>query len=56
MFINSTLQKKESQLITFRPIFGEYRLMVGNVVGNKIQQFSDIWKVNCIPLKVFVIF
>ena len=37
MFISSTLQKKEHQLITLRSIFGEYRLMVGNVVGNKIQ-------------------
>jgi len=37
MFINSTLQKKEYKLITLRRIFGEYRLMVGNVVGNKIQ-------------------
>ena len=37
MFINSTLQKKKYQLITLRSISGEYRLMVGNVVGNKIQ-------------------
>ena len=32
MFISSTLQKKEYQLITLRSIFGEYRLMVGNKI------------------------
>ena len=37
MFISRSLQKKEYQLITLRSIFGEYKLMVGNVVGNKIQ-------------------
>ena len=37
MFISRSLQKKEYLLITLRSIFGEYRLMVGNVVGNKIQ-------------------
>ena len=37
MFISRSLQKKEYQLITLRSIFGEYRLMVGNVVGNEIQ-------------------
>ena len=37
MFIGRSLQKKEYQLITLRSIFGEYRLMVGNVVGNEIQ-------------------
>ena len=37
MFISRSLQKKEYQLITLRSIFGEYRFMVGNVVGNKIQ-------------------
>ena len=40
MFISSTLQKKEYQLITLRSIFEENSLMVGNVVGNKIVQFS----------------
>ena len=52
MFISRSLQKKEYQLITLRSIFGEYRLMV----GNKIQYFSEIKKIYCIPLKVFVIF